>query len=238
MLFVILASCKPKEKEYSQNNEFIEENIDKNEIIINNPNEVLFKIDFNEDRTKLAKFRDEDMIQNVTIIYRKESDVIENIDKIEPHQMVNEILDKPFENIESNLLLSYYSGNQYFNGIDELLNIFEVSISDELKEKFYSFPLWRSIKISIENLNIYVYRDYDTLFKLSIIEYDKNYFYKPKLKIGYTKNKIIELLGKPSSYSKERDVFVYESFKTLRQINIFFENDNIKFIQLIAYGEL
>ncbi|MCL2522969.1 MAG: hypothetical protein FWE36_08950 [Erysipelotrichales bacterium] len=244
-LFLILLSCNSKEKDekvFTESNRFSEEigiveNRNKNEIIADHSIEKLFNVDFNPGEPHWASFDDEDMVQNITIIYRSESDVIENISEIEPNQIVNEVLDKPFVNIDSALLLSAFSRRAYFNGIDELLNIFGISPSQELIEEFNSFKSYRRIKISINNLNIYVYRDMGTFFKLTLIEYDKNYYYEPILKIGYNKTDIIELLGMPSAYSTERNVLVYISHRTLRQISIFFDDDeNIKLVHLIAFG--
>ena len=256
ILFMVLISCKIKEKGYIENNEFVEINIiegndSNNEFIeigvsedINNINEIFLinisteesiDIIFDIDLKKLARFNDEDMKQNINVIYRSESDAIENIDEIEPNQKVIDILNKPFEKIEFSIL-SDFSEKRLFNGINELLNIFEVNISQDTVDKFNSIELYKNVKIKIKNLNIYVYRDYKEYFKLFFIEYDNSLFFDPKTKMENNKNDIIKLLGNPSAYSEERNIFIYVSHKTGRQINIFFNNENVKLVQLISWG--
>ena len=214
-----ILSCKATEKGYSQNFD----------------SAVLIDIDFNPGGLTLARFSDSDMEQNVRRVYRTESDVIENVNEMEPSPYILEILDKPFENSAIGIL-SEYSQKRVFNGIEELLNVFNVTITQNIIEIFSSNDSYKTIKMSIENLTLYVYREYNNEFKLFFIEYNKNNFFGPKLKIGYSKEDIINLLGSPSAYSNERDLFIYNSQKTLRQINIYFENNIVKHIQLISWG--
>ena len=214
-----MISCKATEKGYGQNFD----------------SAVLTDIDFNPGGLKLARFNDIDMEQNVERVYRAESDVIENVNEMEPSPNVLEILDKPFENSEIGIL-SEYSQKRLFNGIEELLDIFSTTTTPNIIESFNSNALYNTIKMSIGNLTLYVYREYNNGFKLFFIEYSKNSFYEPKLKIGYSKEAIINWLGNPSAYSDERDLFIYNSQKTLQQINIYFENDIVKHIQLISWG--
>jgi outer membrane protein assembly factor BamE (lipoprotein component of BamABCDE complex) len=243
--FIILLSCKSKEKKLdineniesipviNESNPKIEEN-NSNENI---PIDDLFDLNFYYiSNLQLIRFNDEDMIQNITIIYRIESDVIENIDEIEPNQIVNEILDKPFEEIEISMVSAYSNKDYYNNKIEEFLHVFRINPSNKLVENFNSLKSYELIEFQINNLNIFVDKAHGTSFSLFSIEYDNDSFYEPKLKIGSTKNDILQLLGMPSAYSDERNVFVYNSKKTLRQINIFFDDDNkTKLIQLIAF---
>ena len=246
IVFLLLAifSCKLKGKENSQDLESAKVNItedknndfpfDGNYLLVTHADELL-DIDFNPVRMELVRFIDNDIIQNVRRIYREESDVIENINEIEPGVNVAEVLDKPFENREI-CIFSENSQNRLFNGIVELLNIFNMKITKSIIESFNSNDLYKTVKISIENLTLYVYREYNNSFKLFLVEYNDNYPYEPVLKIGSSKEEIINLLGTPSGYSNKRDLFIYDSQKTLRQVNIFFENNIVKHIQLISWG--
>jgi hypothetical protein len=225
VLFIVLISCISNEEKHTQNNKFAE--------MIISPGE-LIDVEFDINWTELARFNDSDMKQNVVVVYWSESDVIKNIEEIEPNQKVIEILDRPFETVEHSILSDY--SERLFNGINELLNIFEINISQDMVDKFNSTELYKIIRIKIKNLNIYVYRNYNEFFKLFVIEYDNDLFYEPKLKIEYSKTDIINLLENPSAYSEERNIFIYISHKTGRQINIFFDNENIKNIQLISWG--
>jgi hypothetical protein len=256
ILCIVLISCKSKEKEYTKDNEFIEMSIsDENDNIkefvkMNIPKdnnsineyfpikfstEESIDIEFDIDWKELPRLNDDDMKKNITIIYRDESSAIENINEIEPNQKVIDILNKPFEKIELSIT-SEYSNKILFNGINELLNIFEINISQNMVDKFISIELYKNIRIKIENISIYVYRQYNEYFKLFFIEYDNDLSYEPKIKIEYDKTDIINILGNPSAYSDDRNIFIYISNKTLRQINIFFDNENVKLVQLISWG--
>jgi hypothetical protein len=216
ILLVVLISCVSKGKEDTNNNEFLE-------------------IDFNIGKVQFARFNNVDMIQNIPVIYRNKSDIIANINELEPNKKVIDILNEPFEKLELSIL-SDFSEKRLFNGISELFDILEIKISQDIFEKFNSSELYNIIKIKIENLNIYVYRDHKEYFKLLFIEYNNNFIYEPKIKIGYNKTEIINLLGNPSSYSERRNIFIYISHKTGRQINIYFKNENVKLIQLISWN--
>jgi hypothetical protein len=213
---MVLVSCISKGKEDTNNNKFLE-------------------IDFNISKVQFARFNNVDMTQNIPVIYKKQSDVIANINELEPNKKVIDILNEPFEKLNLSIL-SDFSEKRLFNGINELFEIFEIKISQDIIEKFNSNELYKLIKIKIENLNIYVYRDHKEYFKLLFTEYNNNFIYEPKMKIGYNKTEIINSFGNPSSYSERRNMFIYISHKTGRQINIFFNNENVKLIQLISWN--
>jgi hypothetical protein len=213
---IVLISCVSKGKEDTNNN-------------------VFFEIDFNIGKVQFARFNNVDMTQNIPVIYRNKSDVIANVNELEPNKKVIDIINEPFEKLKLGIL-SDFSEKRLFNGINELFDILEIKTSQDIIEKFNSNELYNLIKIKIENLNIYVYRDNKEYFKLLFIEYNNNSIYEPKIKIGYNKTEIINLLGNPSSYSDRRNIFIYISHKTGRQINIYFNNENVKLIQLISWN--
>jgi len=244
ILFFVLVSCKPKEKEHGQNNVFAQDNDNitgnlsinnsNDGLINNNYNDELIDIEFDVTEIGLARMNDNDMIQNVTAIYRSESDAIKNKNEIEPNQKVMEVLDKPFEKSDLSIF-SEYSKNALYNGINELLNYLGINLSKNKIEEFDSIREYRNIKIKIENLNIYIYKQYNK-YKLFFVEYNGDLSFEPKLKITFNKNDIINLLGNPSAYSDDRNIFIYNSNESLRQINIYFDNENVKFVQLISWG--
>jgi hypothetical protein len=244
ILFAILTSCKPKEKEYTQNDDFSKMGIENNnnniflgedDLFINNYSDELIDIEFDITGIKLVRLDDDDVRQGEIVNYKIENNLIDSVNEIEYNQKIIEILDEPFENLKLSLF-SEYSEKRLFNGIKELLNIFSINPSQSINEKFNNFGLYKGIRIIIKNLTLYVYKEYDTGYKLFFIEYDKDIPYEPRIKIEYTKDEIINLLGNPSAYSDERNLFIYNSNKTLRQINILFENDKVKNIQLISWG--
>ena len=192
-------------------------------------------IDFNP-YLCIIRISDKDIFRNFDIIYKPESDVIINLDEIETSQVISDILDKPFN--ELNLkIFSDYNINRVFNGIQELLEIFNIELSNDIIEKINIIAPYRQIiKITINSIDLYLYRENLLFFKLFIVEYKKNFSFEPIIKIGDNKSKILTMLGNPSGYSDERNLFIYQSFKTSRQIVIFFENDIIKFIQLVSWG--
>ena len=224
ILLVTIFSCETKEKDFSQNNDIYP--------LVSYSDE-LIDIDFSPAGIKIARFNDSDMERNIWLINRGESNT--NINETELYFNVDKILDKPFENVEISIL-SEYSQKRVFNGIEELLYIFNKRIAENIKENFNSSDLYKNIKITIENITFYVYREYNNNFKLYFVEYNNNYIYEPIIKIGCSKDDIINLLGNPSAYSIERDLFIYNSQETLRQINIYFERNIVKNIQLISWG--
>jgi hypothetical protein len=249
---MVLISCNSKEKKSReitipaisvQSNVPPVPNIheDENSLVIdyiqseNIQNDELTDIDFNVDSIKIARVIDDDMIKNVIAVYKPESDTIINIDEIEPDQILIDILNKPFENLEL-CIFSESSNKRVFNGITELFDIFNISVSQNNLDRFNSIGLYKNIKITIENLTLYVYYEGNTYYKLFIVEYNNDYIYEPKLKTSSTKDDIIKTFGNPSAYSDERNIFIYQSNKTGRQINIFFENDKVNYIQLISWG--
>ena len=232
---MVLFSCKSKEKEFDQINVFTKDNdnISKN-LSINNSNDKIIDIDFNVTEIKLARITDNDMKQNATIIHRSESDAIENINEIEPNQKVIDILDKPFEKLELSIS-SEYSENCLYNGINDLLSFFGINLSQDKIDEFNSIKEYKDIKINIENMSIYIYKQYNK-YKLFLLEYDNDLLFEPKLKIIFNKSDIINLLGNPSAYSDNRNIFIYNSNISLRQINIYFDNEKVKLVQLISWG--
>jgi len=243
---LLFISCNSRQKEHLQEENLItmntiESNGNTADIILNNNyDDELINIDFNPIGVKIARFNDKDMIQTVNIEYFPESDVIKNINEIEPHQTVIDILDKPFEKLKVGRLSEHAQdayGSKY--KIDDVFNLFGVNISPKLINKINLIDSYKEIKIRIEKLNIFLYREYgDDYFKLSVIEYDDNSKYEPKLLIGYDKEYILELLGTPTVFSDDRNIFVYNSRNSLRQINIYFNDDNnANMVQLIAWGD-
>jgi hypothetical protein len=64
-------------------------------------------IEYNAKYIEIKRGEDADVISNVDIIYRPESDVIVNINDIEPLPIVSEILDKPINNRNISMLSEY-----------------------------------------------------------------------------------------------------------------------------------
>jgi hypothetical protein len=245
LIFVMVISCKNREKEIIQENnhkytetgknsnegkpynnsnlneenKFIEIEILNNDDIIYSDNIVSIEYDLNE--INIASYNDDDMEKNVVIVYKSESDVILNVDEIEPDKIICEILDKPV--VDTNIILkSEYSDDPYFNGIEEIVKLFGINISADDVERINNMEHYKTIKIITENITLYVYKEYyANNIKLFAIEYNSNNsLYDFKIKTDLDKDDIIKLLGKPSSYSEERNIFVYRSNETLRQINI------------------
>jgi hypothetical protein len=63
-----------------------------------------------------------------------------------------------------------------------------------------------------------------------------NVLYDYVLKIDMVKDEVIEKLGQPTYYLNKGDFFIYESFKSLRQINIEFIKNKISKVQLTSWG--
>jgi hypothetical protein len=191
---VVLVSCKPKEKEYTQNDDFSKMSIENNnnniflgedDLFINNYPDELIDIELDITGIKLARLSDDDVRQGEIVDYKIENNLIGSVNEIEYNQRIIEILDEPFENLKFSLF-SEYSEKRLFNGIEELLNIFSINSSQSIIEKFNNFGLYKNIKITIKNLTFYVYKENNTGYKLFFIEYDENIPYEPKLKIEYT----------------------------------------------------
>lgn len=179
---------------------------------------------------------DEDMISNVNIIYRSESDAILNLDEIEPDQIITDILDKPIRN-KNIRILSEYSSNSRFRNIEKILELFEIIVLPSDIEKINNLGYYRSFIIKTSNFRLRVTKEYNQIFRLFIFEYSNNSAsYDYLLKVGVDKNYIKENLGLPTSQSSERNIWVYDSFKSLRQINIFFEENIVQKIQLVSWG--
>lgn len=189
----------------------------------------------------IVHFTDKDIIRNVEIIYKQESDAILNSDEIEPNQNVFDIFDKPFENIELSITHEWSpvfvgSPKWKFIGIQTLFDFFNVTITENLIKKINAIKEYKPMKIAIENIALYIYREGGIAFKLFVVEYTDNFPYEPIIKIGNKKNEIINSLGNPFGYSEERNMILYISHRTLRQIAIFFENDVVKKVQIVSFG--
>jgi hypothetical protein len=194
-------------------------------------NDTIF-INLNLERINIARLGDDDMNRNTSIIYRSEGDVIENIDEI---KIADEILNKPFDTNNISIL-SENSNKIFLNGIEELMGFFDINIPENIVKIFNTSEPYKNTRIVIGDLELFVYRVYDNNFKLFSVEYKNNGLYDPRIKIGYSKEDITKILGDPSAYSDERNMYIYYSNRTLRQINIFFENDKINYVQLISWG--
>jgi hypothetical protein len=247
----MIISCKSKEKEKPENIEYIigiieeKDNITEgayylliNDISLENQhyisNDENINFNFNPTRKGIARIYEDDMILNITIIYKSESSSIINLDEIEPNQIILDILDKPFENSELKILPEYLFEKRVYK-IEELFYIFGIYLSQDNINNFKNINYWNMVNIKIENLNIYVLNEGE-YYKLYIVEYDNNIYFEPIIKIGYTKYEIEEKLGVPTAYSNERNIYIYESKRTLRQINVIFDDDEkVKTVQLIAY---
>jgi hypothetical protein len=192
-------------------------------------------IEINTKKIDLARRNDSDMISNVNILYLPESCAIMNIDEIE-NQGLYDIFNRPILN-KNMSFPSEYSQNPYFNNIINLLGMFNIDISENDIINLNNSSVLVTNKILTENINLYIYRTFGQSYKLFIIEYECNsHFYDFNLKIGSTKNEIVQRFNYPAFYSVERDIFIYSSFQTFRQINLTFENEVVKKVQIISWG--
>ena len=215
---MIFLSCAPERNNHSQNTDSI-------------------SIEFNATEIILARRNDSDMNQSINPIHQTARDLFENIDAFDYNQRLLKILNRPFEKLEFSMFENN-AGVRLFDRMDELLNIFNINIPQSEIEKFDFSGHEEFIKVKTENLSICIYRA-GNIFRVFFIEYDNNMFYEPKLRIGYSKHDIINLLGNPSTYSNTRNIFIYFCYETWRQINIHFDdNEEVKFVQLITWIDL
>lgn len=180
---------------------------------------------------------DDDMISNVNVIYKSESDAIINIDEIEPNTIVTDILDKPVVN-KNIQILSEYTSNSRFRNIVKLLEQFEIMLFPSDIEKINNIEgYYSSFWIQTSDIRLKISKEGRQQFRIFIFEYAHNSdLYDYKLKIGLSDLDIKDFLGQPTSYSPTRNIWVYNSFKTLRQINIFWEDNIINKVQLVSWG--
>lgn len=191
-------------------------------------------IEYNIRNTGIPSSHDSNMKSNINIIYKLESDVILNINEIE-HKDISDILNRPIINKNIRIPSEYDDNN--FDSISGLLKEFGIGLKYEDIERIGNEPLYNMIKIETDDLNLYVYRVYEQIYKLFVIEYDGNsLLYDFNIKIGTGKDEINNRLDIPSYYSEEDDIYIYSSFKTLREVNILFDNDKVKKVQLISFG--
>jgi hypothetical protein len=255
ILLIIISSCN---KKYKNNEVFVDITdyqeilndfiMDQNIKVENNTNNInneaynkIYQlihdfpvtIEYNVD-VNLARHYLNNIISNVNIIYKPESGVILNINEIE-NKNVNEILDNPILNIKIIYSPTTPSGYYFFYDIIDLLTQFEIFLYEEDIMNINSSKPYENIKISMENLNLYISRTFYTIM-LFIIEYENNSnIYDYNIKIGTEKDKIIERFGEPHYYSEEENVYIYNSFATFRQLNITFENNIVTKVQIITF---
>jgi hypothetical protein len=127
--------------------------------------------------------------------------------------------------------------HKYYNSVIEILNLFGMTISENDIKKINELDYYKIVKLYNNDISLHLLcHNYDQLsIKLSSIEYTKNsnsYIYK--LSIGTSKENILRQLGQPDYISEKRDIFIYYSYVSYKQINIYFENGYVKKIQFIA----
>jgi hypothetical protein len=174
---------------------------------------------------------------NVNIMHRPESDGIENIQEID-NLLINSVFENPI--FDRNIKILSHVRTIYYFTIHDLLQPFEIFLTEEQNEKLVELPLYGSSmnKISFNNLNLYFYKTSgsNNLFLLFMLEYEENSsFYNYNIKIGMNKEEIIEKFGTPTYYSEVGDVNIYYSFSTGRQLNITYDNDVVVKVQMITY---
>ncbi|QQO10926.1 hypothetical protein [Breznakiella homolactica] len=197
-----------------------------------------FKIKYNAN-IDIPGRNDPNMIVNDIIIFKPESDVIVNNSEIEPLPIVNEILDKPAKNITLSMLPEYSRPQQ---SIDDILSAFNVYVDKEKINEInntvntmkYRFD---NLQIDFMDNSIYICKGYsENFYYLFLVEYYGNTMYDFVLKINDEKKNIEDLLGKPTYYSSDGNIYAYQSNKTLRQISVVFNEDKVKKVQLMVYG--
>ncbi|GHV34614.1 hypothetical protein AGMMS4952_27010 [Spirochaetia bacterium] len=185
-------------------------------------------------KISFAHYGDDDMVGNVKKIYKPETDTILNIDEIEPKDIVLEIFNKPILNKDIGMPLIYDNKEIYY-GFKEITTLFNKKIDPIEVIKINDSSPENINKITIDNISFYLFGSR----YLFIMEYFENSsLYNFVLKIGMNKDEIVEMLGEPSYYSDKRNIFIYSSPKTLRQINLHFDNDKLSIVQLFAFRDI
>lgn len=180
-------------------------------------------------------FSGRNMILRTEIIYASESCQILNYYEV-LNVDVNDVLDRPILNknifLPSTVRTNYRA---FFDCIEELLNIFGVSLLQADVDKFNETQAWRSSRITLEYMYLYITRTFSGSFRLWMIEYNKpSSLYDFNVKIGTEKSEIISRFGFPIYYSEEGDIFDYWAHGTLRSMIILFENEKVARVQLTA----
>ena len=182
-------------------------------------------------QANLARHFGDNMRSNVIIINKPESCAILYIEGIDWSKMevVESILDKPILNKS---IVPYRSTAN----IVDILSSFEIFISKEDINNINNTPRHTENRITMENLSLYFFRFEGEANWLFVIEYENNSdFYDFNIKIGTERGEIINRLGKPTYYSDDGGIFIYRSFRTLRQLHIIFDNHAVVKVQIAIF---
>lgn len=222
------------------------------EIILNTPNYELVEgwhivhdfavlVEYDVQRPHLGRF-DDNVISNVILKHYFERGGIKNILDIDNTKIID-VLVRPILNIDVSLR-SATEGIRgfHFSDIAELIKTFGIVLPEEDVINLNDVDTYEFVinRIIVEALRLYFYRPFflSSSQFLNVIEYEKNSnFFDWNIKIGTSKDDIIERFGNPSANSADGTVYIFESFTTLRKINITFENDRVRKVQLIAASD-
>ena len=179
----------------------------------------------------------QNMISNIESIYAPESCEILNLEEIQNIAIEN-IFYNPILNTNMFLPCHWSPRDNIFRNIDDLLNIFDIVLSQEEIDRIDANRAngfgSGSIRISTEYMSLYIEKS-QFHFRLWMLEYDKiSSVYDFNIKIGTGKEEIISRFGIPSRQTEQGHIFDYVSFKSLRSMIILFYDEKVKKVQLIA----
>jgi hypothetical protein len=180
------------------------------------------------ENTNILHFNDENIIASIEVEYFPESDVVKNIEMFKQKDKYYELFNKPFKN--TNLNISH-NNPKSANEILKLFNIGEYDINDLSQVGTY-----KTIKISLDGINLYLLKVGTDSYAIFFIEVlNDSIEYQSTIALDSSQEDVIQILGEPNFFTKDRNAFIYTSLNELMQINVLFNNNKIEKLQYLFW---
>lgn len=187
------------------------------------------------DPIHIDRFTDDGLKHNLRPEFAPESDRILNVNEIEPGPQVLRLFQRPFEYLTA-FLPSQIEANASFTTVDDVASLFELAIGTEQRERIVRITPNRRFAIRGSDFVLHLYRSANNEVGLFAIEYEpssRDFGFAIDLEV--TKNEFAAEYGVPTFESHDGSVTTYVSFKSLRQVSFYWEQDRIIGVQMVAW---
>ena len=165
-----------------------------------------------------------------------DEDIIPTTETDNAEEIISSVFDAPFRIIQFRIP-SEIERSPNFNSLEEITIPFNITLSENQIAFINNSKRYEMLSINSNSVMLYIYKAGNTYFKLFVVEYTSNANgLVPQIPADFSLNEIIQNFGLPNFQSVTSDILVYYSPSTLRQINIYLNDDRVEQIQLIAWG--
>ncbi len=195
-----------------------------------------YTIVFDEPFPPVAHYVDHGVIAKTEIEYWPDTDRVRNLSEVDAGSGVYALFQNPLHDAKFEFI-SELDRDRHSPDASVLLLPFGITLSEDDERRANGLPPFGFFRVDHGNVSITVAKMPLNRFRVAVLEIrNESGPYEATLHLGSSRSDVAERLGTPNFATTDGSIYIYPAFPSLRQLNIYWINNQIDRIELVAFG--